>query len=87
MRELNEQELEQITGGSNGWIFTYATQGQADGAAVAGIGIAFSKSTVASSHGPDFSRSFATNKSFAYGTTAAVQSEAISASSSSIAGH
>jgi hypothetical protein len=84
MRELNEQELELVAGGSgnNGWVFTYATQEQADGTAVAGNGIAYSKSVASSTHGPDFSTTFAANKGFAYGSSAGVQSEAISASSS-----
>jgi hypothetical protein len=81
MRELNEQELEQVAGGS-GWVFTYATQEQADGTAVAGNGIAYSKSVASSTHGPDFSTTFAANKGFAYGSSAGVQSEAISASNS-----
>ena len=81
MRELNEQELEQVAGG-NGWVFTYTTQVQAGGTAVAGNGIAYSNSVASSTHGPDFSTTFAANKGFAYGSSAGVQSEAISASSS-----
>ncbi len=89
MRELNEQELEQVVGGSGShdWTFTYVTQEQAGGTAIAGIGIAYSKSVASSTHGPDFSSSFASNKGFAYGSTAAVQSEAISASSATITGN
>jgi hypothetical protein len=83
MRELNEQELEQVAGGS-GLTFSYLSQEQATGIVIAGNGIAYSKSFVASSHGLDTSSSFAANKSFAFGTTAGVQSAAASASSVTI---
>jgi bacteriocin-like protein len=86
MRELNEQELEQVVGGSD-FTFIYVAQEQAGGTAIAGNGIAFSKSSVASTHGPDSSSSFAANKGFAYGSSAAVQSAAISTSSVTITGN
>ena len=85
MRELNEQELEQVAGGS-GWAFSYISQEQATGTALAGNGIAFSKSIAASTHSSDASSSFASNKGFAFGSAAAVQSAAISASSVTIIG-
>ncbi|MBV9711843.1 MAG: hypothetical protein JO011_13135 [Ktedonobacteraceae bacterium] len=88
MRELNEQELEQVAGGTvGGWTFIYTAQEQAGGTAVAGNGLAYSKSFAASTHGVDSSSSFAANKGFAYGSSAAVQSEAISASSVTITGN
>ena len=83
MRELNEQELEQVAGGA-GLTFSYIAQEQGYGTAVAGTGTAFSKSFASSIHGVNTSSSFAANKGFAFGTTAAVQSEAISASSVTI---
>ncbi|HEY5002382.1 MAG TPA: hypothetical protein VII61_04480 [Ktedonobacteraceae bacterium] len=86
MRELNEQELELVAGGS-GWTFSYLSQEQAAGTVLAGNGIAYSKSFVGSSHSTDSSSSFAANKSFAFGTTAGVQSVAASASSVTITGN
>lgn len=86
MRELNEQELEQVAGGI-GWTFSYIAQEQGDGTAIAGNGIAFSKSFAASTHGLNTSSSFAMNKGFAFGTDAAVQSAAASASSVTITGN
>jgi hypothetical protein len=83
MRELNEQELEQVAGG---FTFSYLSQEQAAGTVIAGNGIAYSKSFVGSTHGANSSSSFAANKSFAFGTTAAVQSAAASASSVTITG-
>ena len=83
MRELNEQELEQVAGGLT---FSYIAQEQAGGTVLAGSGIAFSKSFAASIHGLDTSSSFAANKGFAFGTAAAVQSTAASASSVTIIG-
>jgi len=85
MRELNEQELEQVAGGS-GFTFVYVANEAANGGAIAGTGIASSNSFVASNHGPDFSNSVAANKSFAFGSTALVQSAASSSSSVAIAG-
>lgn len=84
MRELNEQELEQVAGGS-GWAFSYGANEQASGGAIAGNGIAFSQSFTASTHGPAFSSSVAANKSFAFGSNALVQSQASSSSSVSFA--
>ena len=86
MRELNEQELDQVAGGS-GWTFSYLSQEQATGTVIAGNGIAYSKSFVGSNHGPNSSSSFAGNKSFAFGTTAGVQSAAAAASSVTITGN
>jgi hypothetical protein len=83
MRELNEQELGQVAGGS-GFTFTYIAQEQAGGTAVAGHGVASSNSFAASTNAPDFSTSTAANKGFAFGSSAAVQSQAISASSVTI---
>jgi hypothetical protein len=83
MRELNEQELEQVAGGLT---FIYIAQEQADGTALAGSGFASSKSFAASTHGVNTSSSIATNKGFAFGTTAGVQSTAASASSVTIIG-
>ncbi len=86
MRELNEQELEQVAGG-RGFTFTYLANEQAGGAVIAGNGIAYSQSFGSSTYGPASSSSIAANKGFAYGSTAAVQSEAISTSSVIITGH
>jgi len=87
MRELNEQELEQVAGGS-GFTFTYLAQEQAGGGALtAGDGIAYSQSFVSSTHGLTTTSSTAANKSFATGPYASVQSVAASASSVIITGH
>ncbi len=83
MRELNEQELEQVAGGLT---FNYIAQEQAGGTALAGNGFAFSKSFAASTHGLNTSSSIAADKGFAFGTAAAVQSIAASSSSVTIVG-
>jgi hypothetical protein len=79
MRELNEQELEQVAGG-HGFTFTYASNEVAGGIVTAGTGIAYSQSFVSATHGPLSSSSTAANKSFADGTVATVQSQAASSS-------
>jgi hypothetical protein len=77
MRELNEQELEQVAGG---FSFNYGTQAQSTGTAVAGFGSAVSRSVTNSTYTPGFSDSFAANKSIAWGSVVGATSSAASTS-------
>src|SRR5450759_5174491 len=73
MRELNEQELDQVVGGSgggHGWNFNHGTQATAGGGASADYGFAFSQSVTESVHSHGVSESFAANVSFAFGKNA-----------------
>jgi hypothetical protein len=78
MRELNEQELEQVAGGS--FNLNWGTQAQAVGDAGAKWGYASSKSVTNSVHVGGFSKSFAANSSFAIGHDVGVDSSAASTS-------
>ena len=85
MRELNEQELNQVAGGT-GFNFNYnhGTQAQAGGAAAAGIGLAGTQSITGSSLNGNGAHSFAANKSFAVGIVAVAESNAASTSGTTI---
>jgi hypothetical protein len=78
MRELNEQELEQVAGGS--FNLNWGTQAQAYGSASAKCGYASSKSVTNSVHYGDYSKSFAANSSFAVGHDVSASSAAASTS-------
>ena len=81
MRELNEQELDQVVGGSGGgggWNFNHDTQATAGGSASADYGFAFSKSIAESIYSHGVSESFAANVSFAFGKNAQAYSYATS---------
>ncbi len=79
MRELNEQELNQVAGGFS-INFNYGTQAQSAGAAQATFGGASSSSVTDSSLGYHGSNSFAANKSTAFGYQPLVESDAASTS-------
>jgi bacteriocin-like protein len=79
MRELNEQELNQVAGGSS-INFNYGTQATANGGAGAAFGVAGSSSITDSSLGYLGSNSFAANKSFAAGYGIGANSSATSTS-------
>jgi bacteriocin-like protein len=79
MRELNEQELDQVVGGSgHGWNHNHGTQATAGGGASADYGFAFSQSVTESIHSHGVSESFAANVSFAIGKNAQAYSYASS---------
>ena len=81
MRELNEQELEQVSGGSgHKWNFNHGTQAVAGGGASADKGFAFSESITESIYSHGISESFAANISFAFGKNAQASSYASSGS-------
>lgn len=83
MRELNEQELDQVAGGSGGGLsinFNHGTQATASGGASADSGVAFSSSVTGSKLDHHGSSSFAANKSFAAGCNIVVISSASSTS-------
>ena len=79
MRELNEQELNQVAGGF-GINFNYGTQAQAGGGAQAVLGVAKSSSITSSSLDTHGAHSFAANKSFAAGVGVVAESNAASTS-------
>jgi bacteriocin-like protein len=79
MRELNEQELNQVAGG-NGFSFNYGTQAQAGGDVSAKHGVVYTSSVTDSSLNHYGSNSFAANKSFAAGYKVAADSSAASTS-------
>jgi bacteriocin-like protein len=83
MRELNEQELNQVAGGFS-INYNHGTQAQADGTAIAGLGVAGSSSVTGSSYGHHSSSSFAANKSFAAGLFVGAQSSAASTAGTTI---
>ena len=83
MRELNEQELNQVAGGFS-INYNHGTQAQAGGVAVAGLGVAGSSSVTGSQYGYHGSSSFAANKSFAAGVLVGVQSSAASTAGTTI---
>lgn len=70
MRELNEQELDQVVGGSHHKHSNYGTQATAGGGASADHGIAYSQSFTQSVYTHGVSESFAANVSFAFGDNA-----------------
>ncbi len=78
MRELNEQELEQVAGGSI--FFNYGTTAAADGGASAKLGHAGSSSVTGSKLGHHGSSSFAANSSWASGYKVSAESQAQSSS-------
>lgn len=81
MRELNEQELDQVVGGSGGgWYHNHGTQASAGGTASADFGVVFSKSITGSAYSHGVSESFAANVSFAFGQNAQTSSYASSSS-------
>ncbi len=84
MRELNEQELEQVAGGHSIFL-NYGTTAAADGAASAKFGHAGSSSVTASQLSHHGSSSFAANSSWASGYKVAAGSEAQSSSGLTIA--
>ena len=86
MRELNEQELDQVVGGSGGHgkNFNHGTQATAGGGASADYGFAYSKSITDSFYGHGVSESFAANVSFAIGKNAQAYSYASSGSGVSV---
>ena len=79
MRELNEQELNQVAGGFS-INFNYGTQAQAGGNAGAAVGAATSSSVTNSSLRPWGSNSFAANQSAASGYGIGANSSATSTS-------
>ena len=85
MRELNEQELNQVAGGS-GFSFNYnhGTQAQAGGDAGAKYGVAYSSSVTDSSLNHHGSNSYAANTSVAAGYKVGVDSSASSTSGKTI---
>ncbi len=90
MRELNEQELDQVVGGSgggHGWNFNHGTQATAGGGASADYGFAFSQSVTESIYSHGVSESFAANVSFAVGKNAQAYSYASSSSGVTASGN
>jgi bacteriocin-like protein len=83
MRELNEQELNQVAGGFS-INYNHGTQAQANGGAVAYAGVAGSSSVTGSQYGYHGSSSFAANKSFAAGYGVGVSSSAASTAGTTI---
>jgi bacteriocin-like protein len=77
MRELNEQELNQVAGGFS-INYNHGTQAQAGGIAGAVVGVAGSSSVTGSQYGYHGSSSFAANKSFAAGLLVGASSNAAS---------
>jgi hypothetical protein len=86
MRELNEQELNQVAGGFS-IDYNHGTQAQADGTAIAGLGVAGSSSVTGSTYGYHGSSSFAANKSFAAGLLVGAQSSAASTAGTTVSFH
>ncbi len=80
MRELNEQELDQVVGGHHRHNYNHGTQATAGGGASADNGFAYSKSITDSFYGNGVSESFAANVSFAFGQNAQAYSYASSGS-------
>ncbi len=77
MRELNEQELNQVAGGF-GINFNYGTQAQAGGDAGAKYGVAYSSTVTDSSLNHHGANSYAANTSFAAGYKVGASSNAAS---------